>query len=142
MKRLLSLGVSAILVAGCGMSRASYELRPGVTVETVEVRMPTSTVSLGIVTEGEKVIAVVGGNARPLVDIPLTLGGRRPLCRGLSSCSEDSRRQSISASWEIRVHDRLGRLAIPRVVALAGLGYRHSLRGLDPPQSGGGIGRC
>lgn len=65
----------ASLLAGCGTSTSRYALDHGIQVDAVEIRMPTSTVPMGIVTQDGKVVGVVGGSARPLIDIPLTILG-------------------------------------------------------------------
>ncbi len=75
-QKVLGIALAGILLAGCGKTSAQYRLSNGVDLEAVEVRItPTSTVGLGIVSQDGKVLAVVGGASRPLIDILLGLVG-------------------------------------------------------------------
>ena len=81
--RKVILIAASVLLAACGTSRTTIDLtsehwRPPLShikIEAVEIRLPTSTIAVGIVTDNGKVVGVVGGNARPLIDIPLSLLG-------------------------------------------------------------------
>ena len=74
-RKVVGLALAGILLASCGKSAVQYRLSNGLDLEAVEVRMPTSTVGLGIVSQDGKVLAVVGGTSRPLIDILLGLAG-------------------------------------------------------------------
>ena len=77
------LGVVSLLLVACGITRTTVDLRPehwqprfpDIRIEAVEIRLPTSTIPVGIVTQVGRVVGVVGGTARPLIDIPLSLIG-------------------------------------------------------------------
>jgi len=81
--RKILLIAASVLLSACGTTRTTIDLtsehwRPPISrikIEAVEIRLPTSTIAIGIVTENEKVMGVVGGTARPLIDIPLSLLG-------------------------------------------------------------------
>ena len=81
--RKVLLIVASVLLAACGTTRTTVDLTSEhwlpplshIKIEAVEIRLPTSTIAVGIVTDNGKVVGVVSGAARPLIDIPLSLLG-------------------------------------------------------------------